>query len=67
MSQQGVVCVRFMLCFIIKEVCYQYWPSSGSRRFGEFTVEILGEERLQGFVLRTLSVQHAKVSPGLMH
>ena len=67
MSQQGVVCVCFMLCFIIKEVCYQYLPSSGSRRFGKFTVEILGEEALQGFVLRTLSVQHAKVSPELMH
>ena len=46
----------------IQEVCYQYWPSSGSQRYGEFTVELLGEERLQGFVLRTLSVQDAKVS-----
>jgi len=62
MSQQGVVCVYFMLCFINKEVCYQYWSSSGSQRFGKFTVEILDEEALQGFVLRTLNVQHAKVS-----
>jgi len=54
-----------MLCFIIQEVCYQYWPSSGSRKFGEFIVEILGEERLQGFVLRTLSVQHPKVTTQL--
>ena len=46
----------------IQVVCYQYWPSSGSQRYGEFTVELLGEERLQGFVLRTMSVQDAKVS-----
>ena len=56
-----------ILCHLIQEVCYQYWPSSGSQRFGEFTVEILGEEELQGFVLKMLSVQHAKVSPQLMH
>ena len=46
----------------IQEVCNQYWPSSGSQSYGEFTVELLGEERLQGFVLRTVSVQNAKVS-----
>ena len=56
-----------ILCHLIQEVCYQYWPSNGSQRFGEFTVDILGEERLHGFVLRTISVQHAKVSPELMH
>jgi len=47
-------------------VCYQYWPSTGSQRFGEFTVELLGEERLQAFVLRTLSVEDSKVS-GIPH
>ena len=49
-------------CLHIQEVCYQYWPSTRSQRFGEFTVELLGEERLQGFVLRTLSVKDSKVS-----
>ena len=49
-------------CLSIQEVCYQYWPSIGLQRFGEFTVELLGEERLQGFVLRTVSVEDAKVS-----
>ena len=49
--------------FNLQEVCYQYWPSSGSQIFGEFEVEVLGEERLQGFVLRTLSVMHSMVSP----
>ena len=57
-----------ILChlIIIQEMCYKYWPSSGSQKYGKFTVEVLGEEELQGFVLRTLSVQHSKVSPQLM-
>ena len=49
-------------CLHIQEVCYQYWPSTGSRRFGKLTVELLGEERLQGFVVRTMSVEDSKVS-----
>ena len=51
---------------VSQEVCYQYWPSTGSQRFGDFTVKLLGEKRLQGFVLRTLSVEHSKVSPHVM-
>ena len=56
-------------CLHIQEVCYKYWPSTGSQRFGEFTVELLGEERLQGFVLRTVSVEDSKVSwnPHMMY
>ena len=53
--------------FHIQEVCYQYWPSSGTQKFGEFKVEVLGEERLGGFVLRTLCVVHSKVSLHLMY
>ena len=45
----------------IQEVCYQYWPGSGSTVYGEYTVEFLNEEKLEGFVLRTLSV-YTKVS-----
>ena len=44
----------------IQEVCYQYWPGSGSVVYGEYTVELLNEEKLEGFVLRTLSV-HTEV------
>ena len=46
----------------IQEVCHQYWPSGGTKRFGEYTVELLGEEKLEGFVVRTLSVLEPKVS-----
>ena len=49
-------------CYSIQEVCCQYWPSSGSVEVGELTVELLLEEELQGFVLRTLSVHHSDVS-----
>ena len=40
----------------LQEVCYQYWPTSGVKQIGEFTVDLLGDEKLEGFVLRTLSV-----------
>ena len=40
----------------LQEVCYQYWPKSGVKQIEGFIVELLGEEKLEGFVLRTLSV-----------
>ena len=45
----------------LQEVCYQYWPSSGSKAFGEFTVELLGEQKLTGFITRNLTVINNKV------
>ena len=45
----------------LQEVCFQYWPTSGVKQFGEFTVDLLGEEKLEGFILRTLSVLDTKV------
>jgi len=42
-------------------VCHQYWPTTGIREFGEYTVDLLGEEELEGFVLRTLSVLESRV------
>jgi protein tyrosine phosphatase len=42
-----------------KEVCYQYWPGSGSQTYGEFSVELLGEEMMDGYVLRTFSIAHS--------
>ena len=48
----------------LQEVCYQYWPSGRSKpgRFGEYTVELLDEERQSGFVVKTLNVHNSKVS-----
>ena len=39
-----------------KEASAQYWPSSGIYQYGGYTVELLGEEPLEGFIIRDLSV-----------
>ena len=46
---------------IIQNVCYQYWPTSGVQKIGEYTIDLIGEENLEGFVIRTLSVVEGKV------
>ena len=43
------------------EASAQYWPSSGICQYGEYTVDLLGEEKLQGFIIRNLSVMDIKV------
>ena len=35
-----------------QEASAQYWPSSGIAQHGEYTVDLLGEESLQGFTIR---------------
>ena len=42
-------------------MCYQYWPSSGKQQYGEYSVDLLVEEELEGRVLRTLNITHSKV------
>ena len=59
-GEGGGKLVPCMYC-VIQEVCHQYWPSSGVMQVGEFTVEHMGEEKLEGFILRTFSVVHKKV------
>ena len=44
-----------------QEASAQYWPSSGIAKYGGYTVDLLGEEPLQGFTIRTLSVMDSKV------
>ena len=44
-----------------QEASAQYWPSSGAYQCGEYSVELLGEEPLQGFIIRNLSVMDIKV------
>ena len=45
----------------IQEVCCQYWPSTGLIAVGEYIVELLGEEKMKGFIIRTLSIVDRKV------
>ena len=44
-----------------QEASAQYWPNSGTSQFGEFTVDLLGEEPLQGFTIRSFSAMDTKV------
>ena len=44
-----------------QEASTQYWPSNGIYQYGEYIVDQLGEERLQGFIVRNLSVMDIKV------
>ena len=44
-----------------QESSAQYWPNSGINRFGEYAVDMLGEEHLEGFTIRNLSVMDTKV------
>ena len=48
---------------LIQESSCQYWPVEGQvAQFGEFTVELIGQEDLSGFTIRTLEIQQSKVS-----
>ena len=44
-----------------QEASAQYWPDSGIAHYGEFAVDLLGEERLKGFTIRNLSITNIKV------
>ena len=44
-----------------QESSTQYWPSSGVYQYGEYSIELLGEEPLEGFTIRDLSVFDTKV------
>ena len=49
-----------------QEASAQYWPDSGIAHYGEFAVDLLGEEKLQGFMIRNLSVMDTKVCDALV-
>ena len=44
-----------------QEASAQYWPGSGVAQYGEYAVDLLGEEPLEGFTIRELSVMDNKV------
>ena len=47
-----------------QEVCYQYCPNSGYKQYGEYSVDLLGEEELEGHILRKLNITHSTVELG---
>ena len=44
-----------------QEASAQYWPSSGSYQYGEYNVELVGEEPLEGFIIRDISITDNRV------
>ena len=47
-----------------QEVCYQYWPNSGYQQYGEYSVDLLGEEKLGEHIIRTINITNLKVQLG---
>ena len=47
--------------FYLQEACAQYWPSEGSSKFGEFTVNLVDKEGTPGFVMRKFIIESNKV------
>ncbi|CAI8052191.1 Receptor-type tyrosine-protein phosphatase S [Geodia barretti] len=58
--------VIVMLCDLLEdgqETCYQYWPvRRGMAQFREYTVDLMEEKPVKGFVMRTLVVVNEKVT-----
>ena len=44
-----------------QEASAQYWPDRGTTQCGEFAIDMLQEEQLEGFTIRNLSVTDTKV------
>ena len=44
-----------------QEASVQYWPDSGIAHYGEFAIDLWGEEKLEGFTIRNLSITDTKV------
>ena len=44
-----------------KEASAQYWPDRGTALYRDFTIDLLREEKLEGFTIRSLSVMDTKV------
>ena len=44
-----------------QEASARYWPDSGIAHYGEFAVDLLGEKKLEGFMIRNLSVMDTRV------
>ena len=47
----------------VQESCWQYWPDTVGEvtEFGEYIIDLISEETLTGFTIRTLSVLNKKV------
>ena len=40
-----------------QEASAQYWPDSGIAHYGEFAVDLLGEEKVEGFTISVMDTR----------
>ena len=52
----------------VQESCWQYWPDTvgGVTEFGEYSIDLISEEIVTGFIIRTLSVLNRKVAEDVL-
>ncbi len=61
-NMTGIPLLLHELNIVFQESSFQYWPAVGKMvKFGEYTVDLISEEILEGFTIRTLSVLNKKV------
>ena len=62
--QKHLVCIVMLSYYVfVQESCWQYWPDTVGEvtEFGEYIIDLISEEALTGFTIRTLSVLNKKV------
>ena len=62
--QKHLVCIVMLSYYLfVQESCWQYWPDTVGEvtEFGEYIIDLISEETLTGFTIRTLSVLNKKV------
>lgn len=53
-----------VLCVCVYQVkCHRYWPSDGTRIFGNVLVELTEEVSYPDYVMRQFSLTHTEVCP----
>jgi hypothetical protein len=56
------IIIALDICYFQESSC-QYWPDAVGElaEFGDYTVDLISEEDLEGFTIRTLSVLNKQV------
>ena len=48
-------------CVLVQEVCYRYWPESGSSQYGEYMVGAFQQSHSDGYTEKVLGITDSKV------
>ena len=60
MSTDYVVVLQSLL-LLLQETCYQYWSKTGVAQFGEYTVDLVEERDIKGYIIRKVTIYNIKV------